>query len=211
MADPRTPSGSYTLTEEISVPAREARFATVAKGQVLQLVDVEGRQVGDFVAFMTDSPAEYLSPAHTCSCLVKLTPEVGDSLFSNHRRPLFKVVSDDVGHHDFVVPCCDPERYEVDYGITDHPSCLSSLQAGLDAFGSDWPLHGEFAANIFMNNVLTDDHRIETLTPDHDAGAALDLEVLEDLTVGLVACPQDLTPCNDFNPTDMAMRIWSPE
>ena len=34
------------------------------------------------------------------------------------------------------------------------------------------------------------------------------VEVLEDLVVALSACPQDLSPCNAFNPGPMAMRIW---
>ncbi len=106
------------------------------------------------------------------------------------------------------MPCCDPERYSVDYDLPDHPSCLAGLQKGLDAFGSDWPLHGELAANIFMNNVVTPEGRIETFAPTHGAESAIDLEVLEDLVVGLVACPQDLSPCNNFDPTDMAIRVW---
>ena len=33
------------------------------------------------------------------------------------------------------------------------------------------------------------------------AGSSMELEVLEDLVVALSACPQDLAPCNAFNPT----------
>ena len=208
MSNPRPVSGEATLVESVEVPAGESRFINVTKGQILQLVDLYGDQVGDFVAYRTDKPDEYLSPAHTCSCLTKLSPEIGDALYSNHRLPLLRIEADDVGHHDFVVPCCDPERYSVDYDLPDHPSCLAGLQKGLDAFGSDWPLHRELAANIFMNNVVTPEGRIETFAPTHGAESAIDLEVLEDLVVGLVACPQDLSPCNNFDPTDMAIRVW---
>jgi uncharacterized protein YcgI (DUF1989 family) len=71
-------------------------------------------------------------------------------------------------------------------------------------------VRGELAANIFMHNVVTPEGHIETLRPEQEPGAAIDLLVLEDLVVGLVACPQDLSPCNDFDPTSMAMRVWSP-
>jgi uncharacterized protein YcgI (DUF1989 family) len=196
------------LAEEIVVPAREARWLSVPAGRVLEIVDLEGRQVGDLMAYLLDRPEEYFSPPHTCSCLARLVPEVGDDLFSNHRRPLMRLLRDDVGRHDFVVPCCDRERYERDFGLSDHGSCLESLQRALDEFGSDWELRGELAANVFMNNVLTQDGGIETRAPEHGAGACLELLVLEDLVVGLSACPQDLTPCNDFNPTSMALRVW---
>lgn len=200
---------SGTLVVDERVPASEARAVRVSAGQVLQLVDLEGQQVGDFVAYRQSDPGEYFSPPHTCSCLTKLVPEVGDELYSNHRTPLMRVLRDDVGSHDLVVPCCDPERYERDYGIEGHASCLAGLQAGLAAFGSDWEVRGELAWNVFMNNKL-EDGRIVTYEPPHGAGSSIDLLAMEDLVACLVACPQDLTACNAFNPTDMAIRVWEP-
>ena len=188
------------------VPSGEARAVRAAAGQVIQIEDLEGQQVGDLVAYRADDPTEYLSPAHTCSCLVKLVPVVGDDLYSNHRTPLMRILRDDVGTHDLVVPCCDPERYSRDYGLPDHPSCLVGLRQGLADFGSDWTVQGELAWNVFMNNKL-EDGRIVTYEPGHGAGATIELEALVDLVVCLVACPQDLSPCNAFNPTDMAIRV----
>lgn len=188
------------------VPSGEARAVLARAGQVIQIEDLEGQQVGDLVAYRADDPTEYLSPAHTCSCLVKLVPAVGDDLFSNHRTPLMRILRDDVGTHDLVVPCCDPERYERDYGLTDHRSCLVGLRQGLADFGSDWTVHGELAWNVFMNNRL-EDGNIVTYEPAHGAGATIELAALVNLVVCLVACPQDLSPCNAFNPTDMAIRV----
>ncbi len=91
MSNPRPVSGEATLVESVEVPAGESRFINVTKGQILQLVDLYGDQVGDFVAYRTDKPDEYLSPAHTCSCLTKLSPEIGDALYSNHRLPLLRI------------------------------------------------------------------------------------------------------------------------
>jgi len=197
------------LVGEVVVPAREARVAEVKRGQVLQIVDLEGQQVGDLMAYRPGDPSEYLSPAHTLSCLVKLMPEVGDELYSNLRTPLLRITRDDVGSHDMIVPCCDPQRYARDYGLDDHPSCLASLEAALAEHGSDFAAPGESAWNVFMNN-RHEDGRIVTYEPEHGAGAAIDLEVLEDLVVALSACPQDLSPCNAFDPTSMAIRIWEP-
>lgn len=197
------------LIAEVHVPAREARVAELRGGQVLQIIDLEGQQVGDLVAYRPEDPGEYLSPAHTLSCLVKLVPEPGDEIFSNRRTPLMRITRDDVGTHDMIVPCCDPERYARDYGQPDHPSCLGSLVAALADHGSDFDPPGEAAWNVFMNN-RHEDGRIVTHEPQHGPGAAIDLEVLEDLVVALSACPQDLSPCNAYDPTPMAMRIWEP-
>jgi len=188
---------------EVIVPAREARTLEVKKGQTLEIVDLEGQQVGDFTAWLAGDPNEYLSPSHTISSNGKLVPEVGDSILSNHRRPLLKVVRDDVGRHDLVVPCCDPERYAIDYDAPDHGSCLLSLQTATE--GRDLPLRGEMCWNVFMNNQV-EDGRIVTYEPPHPAGSTIAMEVLEDMTVALSACPQDISAVNAFNPTPMALR-----
>ena len=198
-----------TVTIDHRVPSGEARVVVARAGQVIQIEDLEGQQVGDLIAYRLENPAEYLSPAHTCSCLVKLVPVVGDEIFSNHRTPLMRILRDDVGTHDLVVPCCDPERYARDYGLTDHRSCLVGLREALAEVGSDWPVRGELAWNVFMNNRL-EDGRIVTYEPEHGPGSTIELEALVDLVVCLVACPQDLSPCNAFDPTDMAIRVLEP-
>jgi len=115
-----------------------------------------------------------------------------------------------VGRHDLVVPCCDPERYARDFGQPDHPSCLTSIRAALEHAGETWVPRAELAWNVFMNNVIGPDGSITTETPPQDAGAYIELDVLADLGVVLSACPQDLTPCNAFQPTEMAVRVYEP-
>lgn len=190
---------------ELVVPAREARAIEVARGEILEVVDLEGQQVGDLAAWLRADPREYLSPAHTLSCLTKLVPEVGDELFSDRRTPLLRIVRDDVGRHDLIVPCCDPQRYARDYGRPDHGSCLASLEAAI-ADRPELALRGEQCWNVFMNN-RHEDGRIVTHEPQHGPGATIAMEALEDLVVALSACPQDLSPCNAFSPTSMLLRV----
>ena len=96
------------------------------------------------MAWQLAEPDEAFSPAHTVSCLARLVPREEDQLYSTRRRPLLRLRRDTVGRHDLVVPCCDPERYRLDFGLDDHPSCLASIQAALaDAgtgrLGASWP------------------------------------------------------------------------
>jgi uncharacterized protein YcgI (DUF1989 family) len=67
------------------------------------------------------------------------------------------------------------------------------------------PLRGEMCWNVFMNNQV-EDGRIATYEPPHPAGSTIAMEVLEDMTVALSACPQDISAVNAFNPTPMALR-----
>jgi uncharacterized protein YcgI (DUF1989 family) len=197
-----------TLTE-IMVPAREGRGVHVDEGQLLDIVDVEGHQVGDLVAWFADDPAEYLSPTHTASCNASIGLHTGSVVFTNRRNPIFTIVRDDVERHDIVVPCCDHERYLRDYGLPDHPHCLGNLEQARDLLGVDFAVHGEMAWNVFMHNRVTDDLGVVTDRAAHPAGSTITLQAHRDVVALLSACPQDLTPCNDFNPTSMMLRVRS--
>jgi uncharacterized protein len=208
---PQTPvPPGYQLRSEELVPAGQAATVRLARGQVLQLIDVQGQQVADLMAWRLADPAEAFSPAHTVSCLTRLVPREGDQLFSTRRRPLLGLRRDTVGRHDLVVPCCDPERYRLDFGLDDHPSCLASIQAALAEAGETWPARGELAVNVFMHNTITGDGRLVTEEPTHGPGAYLELEALDDLGVVASSCPQDLTPCNAWTITPVAFRIFTP-
>ena len=198
-----------TVISEVLVPAREGRGVRVGAGQLLDIVDVEGHQVGDLVVWLEEDPSEYMSPTHTVSCNASIDLHTGDSVFTNHRQPIFTIVRDDVERHDIIVPCCDHERYERDYGLPDHPHCLGNLEQGRDLLGVDFDIHGEMAWNVFMHNRVTDELGVVTDRAAHPAGSTITLEAHRDVVAILSACPQDLTPCNDFNPTPMMLRVRS--
>ncbi len=54
-----------TLVKEIRVPGGHAKAFEMRKSQFLTIIDVEGQQVGDFVAFNKSDLNEKLSPVHT--------------------------------------------------------------------------------------------------------------------------------------------------
>ncbi len=203
-----TPDG-FVLRTEVVIPPNEARVVTVEPGEILQIVDVAGQQVSDVMVWRLDDPDEYLSPAHTVSCLTHLVPVAGEALYSNHRRPLLRIRRDTVGNHDLVVPCCDPERYRNDFGI-EHVSCLSAIEDALRAAGEPWRARAELAWNCFMNNHVEPDGRVVTEAGPHGPGDHIELEVLDRLGVVASACPQDLTPCNGFVITPMLLRVFAP-
>jgi uncharacterized protein len=208
---PPTPApAGYRLRAEVLVPAGQARALRVARGELLQLVDVQGQQVADLMAWRLAEPTEPLSPAHTVSCLARLVPREGQELFSSRRRPLLRLRRDTVGRHDLLVPCCDPERYQRDFGLQDHPSCLESIRAALLDAGERWTPRGELAWNVFMHNTITPDGEVVTEAPGHGPGDHVELEALDDLGVVASSCPQDLTPCNGWKITPVAFRVYAP-
>ena len=160
-------SNSMAVIEEIMVPAGDGRGVVVNAGQLLDIIDVEGQQVGDLVAWRRDDPGEYMSPTHTVSCNASIKLKVGDQVFTNRRNPIFTILRDDVGQHDIIVPCCDHERYARDFKIHDHRSCLGNLLEARDLLGAKFDIRGEQAWNIFMHNRVTPEGAVVTDAAAH--------------------------------------------
>ncbi len=198
------------VVDEVLIPAREGRGVRLVAGQLLDLVDVEGCQVADLVAYAAN-PEEYLSPAHTAAVNTSLLLRVGDAVYSNHRNPLLTILRDDVGRHDIVVPCCDAERYLYSYGVMGHRSCLGNLLQARDLLGVGVTVRGENAWNVFMHNRVTETGEIVTDPAVHPAGSTITLRAERDLVVLVSACPQDLSPCNNWDPTSMRLVVREEE
>ena len=84
----------------------------VMAGQIIVVEDIEGGQVVDFFAERKGDHGEFLSPGVTIDCNESLKLHVGDTMYSNLYNPMFSVLSDDVGEHDLIHPCCRQEMYD---------------------------------------------------------------------------------------------------
>ena len=111
------------LRREILIPGGHGAAFAARAGQLVEIIDLEGQQVADFVAFAERNRTEWLSTTHTRSALRRLTAVVGDRLDSNWRHPMFEIIRDDVGRNDIITSMCDDRRYRLDYGIEGHRSC----------------------------------------------------------------------------------------
>ena len=70
----------YKVKTEILIPAKFAKAFEVKKGQLMAIIDVEGGQIGDFIAFNQENHNEKFSPSHTRLKLLSLKIKVGDML-----------------------------------------------------------------------------------------------------------------------------------
>ncbi|MGH7642328.1 MAG: DUF1989 domain-containing protein [Candidatus Dormibacteria bacterium] len=198
------------VVDDLLVEATTAATMSVARGSVVEVIDVDGQQVADFVAFAADDFSEWLSTTHTRTALMRLKLSVGDELRTNRRRAMFRVVADDVGVHDLLIAMCDPERYEQDFGLVGHRSCRSNLTRAF----SNWSLESfqiPDPLNIFQNSPVTELGEMTTVEPLSRAGQKLTLETLMDVVLGVSACPQDQNPCNGWNPSRIRVRVLSGE
>jgi uncharacterized protein YcgI (DUF1989 family) len=200
----------FTLAETVIVPASHGRALRVRAGDRVRITDLEGKQVGDLMAWCVADPTEYLSPAHTVTYNWRIIPRVGDVLASNRREAMFRVVADTVGYHDLIVPCCDAEAYLNRYSLADHRSCKGNLEEALAELGLDYEVQGERAINVFMKTRIGPDGAMIYEEPTHPAGSRLELDCLVDAVLALSACPQDQTPTNGWKCTPLGLERWTP-
>jgi len=192
--------------QEIVVPPYSGRVVEVARRQVLRVVDREGTQIADLVAVRRDDHNEVLDTTRTRNILGRCVLKSGDRLFTNYRRPAFVIVRDDVGRHDFSFAACDKRRYELDFGVAEHPNCLDNLTQALGPYGIEW-WRVPNPVNIFQNTPLLPDGTFGRDPALSKTGDCLELLALMDLVVAVSACSQDLTEVNGWNPTSIGLEV----
>lgn len=165
---------------------------SVAKGQRITVTDVDGGQVVDFFAEMASDSREFLSPGVTMDCNSSLRLKVGDTLYSNRYKPMFRILRDDVGQHDLLHPCCCPEMYDFFYhnGLG-HSNCRDNIN---QALGTDHPIIRP--VNLFMYTKVDADGSLQVCPPTSKAGDRIELEALADVTLGIAACSVSESSCN---------------
>jgi uncharacterized protein YcgI (DUF1989 family) len=193
--------------EEVLIPARHGRAFKVPKGALLEIVDVEGQQVADFISIIDNDPKEWLSATHTRSSTLRLNLAVGDRLQTNWRRDMYEVISDDVGMHDLITSMCDERRYTQDYHVEGHRSCRSNFLEALAPWHyEEWQIPD--VINVFQNAPIHADRTFGNEIPTSKPGDKLVLRALIDGVVAAIsACPQDLNACNGFHPSSILARI----
>lgn len=185
----------------------EAHAVEIETGQLLQIIDVHGRQVADFVAFNRDDPAEALSPAATRSGNKSIMLQVGMKLFSNKRQPMFTIVADDVGRHDLLFPACDPARYQQDFGLEEHANCRDALSAAAAEFDIA-PEQVLDPINWFMNVSIQQRGELEIREPLSERNDSIVLEATMNAIAIVSACPQDQNSTNGGSPSDILVRVY---
>lgn len=205
---------SDLLNEKTPIRARhirpgQAQAIEVKSGQLLQIQTVKGKQVADFVAFNQANTDEFLSTAATRSTNTNIVPQLGMTLYSNRRQPMFEIVEDTVGRHDMLFAACDPVRYEK-LGAPGHASCREALTEALTSHGVGYDRIPD-PINWFMNVSIQQRGELEIREPLAEEGDYVLLRALMDVVAAISACPQDIGATNAGNPTDLHVRVLRDE
>ena len=156
---------------------------------MLTVIDPEGEQVSDLIAYNAHDTEEYISSGRSIDYASRIFLTKGDILYSNRSNPMLAIVHDDVGRHDFSLTPCSKEMFRIIYGDEQpHHGCQGNLERAMASYGIS-PDRIPIAFNVFMNvDVNSKTGEIKVLPPLSKAGNSTGFRAEMDLIVGLTAC-----------------------
>lgn len=184
------------------IPPQSGASFELKKGDVLRVSDPQGQQVSDLFAFKLGDLACSLSSGRSIDYASRLALTTGDILYSNDSRPMFTIVKDTVGSHDFLLTPCSQEMFEILYKCTEHhPSCFENLCNAFKSHGVR-PEQISTTFNIFMNVKVDADGVVRVLPPLSKAGDFIELRAEMDMVCALTACSAEQSNNGSFKPID---------
>ncbi|MBE9076189.1 DUF1989 domain-containing protein [Romeria aff. gracilis LEGE 07310] len=206
-AQAELPAPLGKVVAEYRIAPGTAISYSVQAGQYIQIIDVEGSQCSDFLAFSGDHRAEIDSTV-TRTLIGAATPTAGlySKYFSQTMQPLVEVVQDTCGRHDSFMLACT-QRYYEDAGYPGHPSCSENFNRALAPYGFA-PRPGWAAINFFYNTEIDCHGNISSDESWSRAGDFVLLKAHQPLICASSSCPDDIDPANGWQPTPIHVRIY---
>lgn len=195
------------LNSAHQIPARKGVAKHAAAGQVITIINTHGGQVVDTWAYNAADTTEFMSMEHSRASMLTLFPKVGDVFKTNRRQPILTVVEDTTpGIHDTLIAACDIHRYEQLGAKGYHDNCTDNLHQALEAILID-ARNTPSPLNLFMNVPVDAGGVLSFEPPVSKPGEYIALRAEMDLIIVFSACPQDMVPVNNMNPTEAHFKI----
>jgi glycine cleavage system T protein (aminomethyltransferase) len=200
---------------DFRVDAATACSYEVREGECIQVIDVQGKQCSDFLAFhagkLLSGVERGLDATVTRTLMGNAYPQPGlhGTFYDLDMVPLVEVVRDTVGRHDTFALACYARYYE-DLGYPGHVNCTDNFNATLERFMIA-PRKGWEALNLFYNTAFDRNLQLVADEPWSRPGDYVMLRALTDLVCGSSACPDDIDPSNAWEVTDVHVRVYPPQ
>jgi aminomethyltransferase len=200
---------------DFRVDRATARSYEVKAGEFIQVIDVEGRQCSDFLAFhrrrLEEGVERGLDATTTRSLMGNAYPQPGlfAKFYDQDMNPLVEVVRDTVGRHDTFSLACTAKYYE-DMGYFGHINCTDNFNRQLDRYAIA-PRKGWPAINFFFNTAFSADNLLVVDEPWSRPGDYVLLRAMTDLVCASSSCPDDIDPANGWDPTEIQVRVYPAE
>ena len=179
------------------------------RGQVLQIIDLEGQQAVDFLCYAAGNPEERYHAANTIKKAATLRLTKGHVLYSDIARPMMTIVEDSCGWNDTVAGCCSAPSNRLLYGAEHSAGCRENF---LTEFAKHKLGRRDIVANLnfFCRVPVGDDNGLDPLTfvgAPSRPGDHIDLRADMDVLGVISNCPQTNNPCSGGRPTPIRVRV----
>ncbi len=198
-----------TVVAEYRIAPGTAIAYEVTAGQYVQIIDVEGSQCSDFLAFSGEDYREEIDGTVTRTLNGLANPAAGlqGKYFSKTFAPLVEVIQSTCDRHDSFLLACTSRYYE-DAGYPGHPSCSDNFNRVLAPHGIA-PRPGWAAINFFFNTEVDCQGAVTADESWSRPGDFVLLQAHQDLLCASSACPDDIDPANGWHPTPIHVRIYA--
>ena len=136
-------------------------------------------------------------------------PGLFSKYFDQDQDALVEVIQDTCGRHDTFGNACSSKYYE-DVGYFGHANCSDNFNKVLDPYGVEKRRAWQ-AINLFFNTGLDATNVFFFDVPWSVPGNYVLFQAQKNLVSLSSACPCDIDAANDWNPTDICVRIYSKE
>ena len=188
------------MSATVVIPPRSGTAFLLRQGSTLTVIDPQGCQVSDLLAFAASDVREVISNGRTFDYEETLRLTTGNTLWSNRSNAMLRICDDDVGRHDFLLTPCSEATFRHFYPTKPvHRGCFGNLAEALAPYGigSD---SIPTAFNLFMNVPVDAEGRLRVDPPVSNAGDSIAFQAEMDLVIGLTACSAYASNGGTFKP-----------
>ncbi|KIW16265.1 hypothetical protein PV08_06316 [Exophiala spinifera] len=187
------------------VPAAHGFAFEVKASSHFRIVDLEGQQVVDFMAwalpYTRSTDCEHFSASYTRYALGGLAaPQEGECLYSNRDRKMFTLVADTVRTHDLLFMACNPGFYSRQ-GQPDHRSCATNFAEAMAPWGMEHWSDVIDPFNVFQNTPYYTLKALNSSKP----GDYVEMRAEMDTVCAVSSCPYTGGGFNGGNVTRVAV------
>ncbi|MEK9645914.1 MAG: DUF1989 domain-containing protein [Alphaproteobacteria bacterium] len=199
-----------TIVEDTVIAARAGWSRVINAGEMMRIVDLEGKQAVDFLCWNAHDHEDRYAAADTMKInKTGIFLTAGTTLYSVGLTPLLTIVADSCGYHDTIGGCCSAELNKFRYGVENQTGCRENFLSEMAKYGMG---KRDMAANVnfFMYVPVGKDGDMDMGPSISKPGDYVDLRADTDTLAVISNCPQINNPVNDFNPTPVRVIVWQP-
>ena len=204
------PAITGDIIEDTTIAARAPWSRVLNKGEMMRIVDLEGKQAVDFLCWNAHDHDDRYAAADTMKInKTGIFLTTGTTFYSVGLTPLLTITADSCGFHDTIGGCCSADLNKFRYDVDNQTGCRENFLSEMEKYGMG---KRDMAANInfFMYVPVAENGDMDMGPSISKPGDYVDLRAESDVLAVISNCPQINNPVNDFNPTPVQVTVWKP-